>query len=225
MPVCNGEKYISEAIASVLAQTERDFELLIVDDGSTDKTESIVRSFKDSRIVYFKRQHEGLVSTLNFALTKASSEYIARMDADDVAYPQRFEKQLKFMKDRDLVLCGSWADLMDEDGDKIGELKFPPVEDCSVRSYAILHNPFIHPTVIFKKDVVIAAGGYRNFKHVEDYELWTRIIFKNKIGNIPEKLLEYRLHSLQVTKRKNRLMKSSAYLVRLYALRRRIFRI
>ncbi len=224
MPVYNGEKYIYEAIGSILAQTERDFELIIADDGSTDQTEKIVGSFDDQRINYLKRPHQGLVETLNFALGQASSRYIARMDADDVAYTDRFSKQLKYMQDNKLVLCGAWADMIDEDGDKMGELKFPPVTSGAIRSYAILHNPFIHPTVMFDKDTIMKAGAYRNFKHVEDYELWTRVIFKNKIGNIPEKLIKYRLHCLQVTKRKNRLMKASAYLVRLYALRRALLR-
>ena len=106
----------------------------------------------------------------------------------------------------------------------MGELRYPPTKAGPIRSYAILHNPFIHPTVMFDKEKILRVGGYRNFKHVEDYELWTRIIFKNKVGNIPEKLIKYRLHSLQVTKRKNRLMKTSAYLVRLYALRRCVLR-
>ncbi len=225
MPVYNGEKYIGEAIGSILAQTERDFELLVVDDGSTDKTVEVVSSFKDDRVKYFKRSHEGLVMALNFALGKANSKYIARMDADDVAYPERFEKQLKYITANNLAVCGSWADLTDEDGDKIGELKFPPITAGAIRYYAILHNPFIHPTVIFDKDIIMKAGAYRNFKNVEDYELWTRIIFKNNVGNIPERLIRYRLHCLQVTRRKNKLMKASSYLVRLYALRRRIFRI
>ena len=151
MPVYNGEKYIGEAIGSILAQTERDFELLVVDDGSTDKTVEVVSSFKDDRVKYFKRSHEGLVMALNFALGKANSKYIARMDADDVAYPERFEKQLKYITANNLAVCGSWADLTDEDGDKIGELKFPPITAGAIRYYAILHNPFIHPTVIFDR--------------------------------------------------------------------------
>ncbi len=224
MPVYNGDKYIGEAISSVLAQTEKDIELIIADDGSTDRTEVVVAAFKDPRILYFKRPHEGLVSTLNFALTKAKAKYVARMDADDVAYPERLSKQLKYMQDNNLVLCGTWADMIDEDGDKMGDLRFPPVEAGAVRSYAILHNPFIHPTVMFDKDIIVKAGAYRPFKHVEDYELWTRIIFKNKVGNVPEKLIAYRLHSLQVTRRQNKLMRASSYLVRLYALRRALLR-
>jgi len=225
MPVYNGEKFLGDAITSILGQTEKDFELIIVDDGSTDGSENIIKFYNDPRIKYFKRPHEGLVSTLNFGIDKATAKYVARMDADDVACPARLEKQYKYMLEHELIVCGGWADLIDEDGDKMGELKFPPVEASAIRNYAILHNPFIHPTVMFNKETIVKAGLYRNFKHVEDYELWTRLIFKNRVGNIPEKLINYRLHSLQITIRKNRLMRASSYLVRFYALRRRIFRI
>ncbi len=223
MPVFNGGKYLKEVIESVLIQTETDWELLIIDDGSTDSTRSIAESYKDPRIKYYARPHCGLVETLNFGLKEAKGEYIARLDADDIAEPERLKKQLEFIKNKDLVLCGTWATIIDTEGNELGIMNYPPVTAKEIRKYALLHNPFIHPSVMFCRKTIIEAGGYRSYKHAEDYELWTRIIYKYPVSNLPLPLIRYRIHDSQITKKVNLRMRISGVRVRAMALFRFIF--
>ncbi|MBU2018619.1 MAG: glycosyltransferase family 2 protein, partial [Bacteroidetes bacterium] len=121
MSVYNGDKFLFEAIDSILHQTFTDFEFLIINDGSTDKTEEIILSFNDTRIVYHKNMsNEGLINCLNFGLLIAKGDYIARMDADDIAYPQRFEKQFLFMESNPEVgLLGSWVETIEEQQNRL----------------------------------------------------------------------------------------------------------
>ncbi len=194
LPVYNGEKYLSEAINSILNQTYRDFELLIIDGSSTDNTPDIIQSFHDNRIKYFKKDHNGLVNSLNFGLEHAVGEFIARQDADDISLPLRFEKQIDFFeRNPEYVLAGSYASSIDEFGENLGELNYPPLAWKDIKKYAYLHNPFIHPTVMFRKNIIEEVGRYKKFKHAEDYEFWTRIIYKYPCTNIGESLLKYRI--------------------------------
>ena len=220
MPVYNGEKYLKESIESILNQTEKDFEFIIVDDGSVDKTSEIIKTFSDSRIRYEKRIHRGLIESLNHGIIIAKGEYIARMDADDKAISIRLEKQLSsFLENKDLAMCGSWAIAINEKSERKGEISYPKISSLEIKKYIIFHNPFIHPTVMIRKRVLNEAGYYRNFwKNIEDYELWTRIVFRYKILNIPEYLLEYRLHSNQVTVQKKWEMRIRGVLLRILAL-------
>jgi glycosyltransferase involved in cell wall biosynthesis len=222
MPVYNGRRYLSEAVSSILNQTEADFEFVIVDDGSSDDSVKIIESFSDPRIRLIKKKHSGLIETLNIGIKESRGEYIARMDADDRALPLRLEKQLsRFEADKSLALCGSWSFLIDENGEKISEMRYPKISQTEIKKQALLHNPFIHSSVMIKKSILDQVGIYRSFwKHVEDYELWTRIIFKYETVNIPENLLEYRIHSNQITANKKRSMKLRGVLVRILALYR-----
>lgn len=224
MPVFNGEKYLKKAIDSIIFQTEKNWELIIVDDGSTDSSVEIINSFNDHRIKYFKKNHEGIVSALNFGILKSTTKYVARMDSDDISCPDRLEKQIKFMEENNFVLSGSYADIIDCLDNKISEIKYLPLSWNKIKIFSFLHNPFIHPSVIFNKEFVLKVGGYRNFKHTEDYELWTRIIYKNKVGNFPESLILYRQHDKQITKRFNFKMRLYGLVVRFLALWRFIFR-
>lgn len=222
--VYNGEKYLKEAIESILNQTEKDFELIIIDDGSFDTTEAIIKSFTDERIKYYKKNHEGLVSALNFGVQQAQALYIARMDADDIAKLERLEKQLSFMKSKDLVVCGTYADIIDQAGTVIGNMSYPP-NQFQIKLFTLLHNPFIHPSVMIRRDIFEKVGGYRKFfRHIEDYELWTRIVFRYKTDNLPESLLQYRVHGSQITKNKLFGIRTRGVLVRILALYRFIFR-
>lgn len=226
MSVYNGEKYLNEAVESILNQTYRDFEFIIVDDGSTDKSLEILTSFqqKDKRIKLISRENRGLVNSLNEAVKLAQGEYITRMDADDVSIIERLEKQLKYAEENDLAVCGTWADCIGILGNKTKSFDYPPRID-KVKTFTLLHNPFIHPSVMFKKYVFKKVGGYRKFfKHIEDYELWTRIVFKYKTGNISESLLKYRIHEEQITKKNNLEMRAKGIFVRVLAFYRFIFR-
>ena len=226
MSVYNGEKYLEEATESILNQSFRDFEFIIINDGSIDKTQEILEGFqrRDKRIRVVSRANKGLIYSLNEGVKMAQGEYIVRMDADDVSRPKRLEKQLKYAQDNGLMICGSWAEGADSQGKKVRDMNYPP-DTGKIRTYALLHNPFIHPSVMFRKDVFEKVGGYRQFfKHIEDYELWTRIVFKYKTGNIPEILLNYRFHGEQITNKNNLVMRLKGILVRILALYRFLFR-
>jgi len=226
MSVYNGEKYLKEAIESILDQTFIDFEFIIINDGSTDSSLNILKEFeqKDKRIKVISRENKGLVISLNEGVKLAQGEYIARMDADDVSDPKRLEKQLKYAQNEGLWVCGTWAKKVNDKGEAIGDMNYPP-SSKKIKSYALLHNPFIHPSVIFKKDIFEKVGGYnQNFKNIEDYELWTRIVFKYKTGNMSEMLLSYRVHTEQVTKKNNILMRIMGVFVRILAIFRFVFR-
>jgi glycosyltransferase involved in cell wall biosynthesis len=222
MPVYNGRKFLKEAIFSVLNQTEKDFELIIVDDGSTDSSANIAKSFADDRIKFFEKEHSGLIDTLNFGIKKARGEFIARMDADDISEPNRFAEELKFFKEHpNYALVGSFATAINESGEATREMDYPPADWNAVKKYSLLHNPFIHPSVMVKKSILDKAGAYRKpFRNIEDYELWTRIMYRYPSGNIPKPLLRYRMHEGQVTKRANIQMRMRGILVRLLALLR-----
>lgn len=217
MPAYNAERYIKDSIESILNQSERDFEFIIVDDGSTDKTSLIISSFSDPRLRVFKINHCGLIYSLNFGISKANGEYIARMDVDDISEPNRLKKQADFLDDHpDIALCGSFATIIDENGKVKGRLEYSPIEDKNIRRYALLHNPFIHPTIMIRKKVFDSVGMYKSlFKHVEDYELWTRVLRKYKGATLSEALLKYRIHENQVTKRGNFEMRLRGLYVRL----------
>jgi len=226
MPVYNGEKYLKQAVESILNQSFKDFEFIIVNGNSVDKSLEILRDFqqKDERIKLVSGENKGLIYSLNEGVKMAQGEYIVRMDADDVSYPNRLEKQLKYVQEKGLDVCGTWAEGVDAFGSKIREMQYPP-DANKIKTFTLLHSPFIHPSVIFRKDVFDEVGGYRSFfKHIEDYELWTRLVFKYKTDNIPEALLKYRFHGEQATKKNNFTIRVKGVLVRILALFRFVFR-
>ncbi len=224
MPVYNGEKYLRLAIESILRQTESDFEFIIIDDGSTDGTENIITSFSDSRIRYVKTNHGGIVVALNTGISKSSGVYVARMDADDVSLPKRFEIQCHYLdQHQDVAVCGTWADEVNEHGDVVGEMNFPPTE-INVKDL-FLHNPFIHSSVMIRRDTLISVGFYKkSFRHAEDYELWSRLLASHKGVNISEKLLQYRKHENQITVTKKFSTRYKGVAVRILVLYRKVFK-
>ena len=202
MPVYNGEKYLREAIDSILNQTFSDFEFIIINDDSKDSTEEIIKSYDDNRIVYLKNeQNLGVAGTLNRGLDIAKGEYIARMDADDISMPQRFEKQVAYLdKNQDVGVLGSNVIVFTETEENKTEF---PCNEKDVRIHLFINSQLAHPTVMTRRSLV-EDGIYRydsTWEGREDYELWTRIVQKSKICNLPEPLLRYRKHSLQVTKK------------------------
>lgn len=225
MAVYNGEKYLREAIQSVLDQTYTDFEFIIINDGSTDNSEQIIKSFTDDRIKYFSKEHSGLINSLNLGLEKSRGEFIARFDADDISEPNRLAEQIKFFENNPQdVLVGSYATIINEAGIKTGELNYPPISWKKIKSYSLLHNPFIHSSVMFRKALISTIGNYnKKFKHIEDYEFWTRIIYKYPCANIPLPLIRYRLHNNQITKKKNMGMRLLGIWIRILALKKFFF--
>jgi glycosyltransferase EpsE len=196
MGIYNCEKTLGEAIDSILSQTYDNWELIMCDDGSTDKTYQIALNYsaRDKRIKVIKnKKNMGLARTLNNCLAISTGEYIMRHDGDDIMVKDRIEKQVKFMKEYDCDACGSGAYLFDENGVwGIRRLPALPNEKCM-----IMGSPFIHPTVIMKKESLLRVGGYSDNKltrqRLEDYDLWIKF-FENHfvLRNIQEPLIYYR---------------------------------
>jgi len=201
MSVYNGEKFLKKSIESILAQTLTEIELVIINDGSTDDTERIIKSFNDNRVVYVKQTNHGLVYSLNKGLELAKASLIARMDADDVAQPTRLAKQAMFLESNpDHVLVGSNLTFIDEK-DRILFESPMLLNDSELRLEMLIRSPFGHPTVMYRKQAVMDAGLYNpKFKSAEDYDLWGRLAKKGKIANINESLLRYRVHGAGVSK-------------------------
>lgn len=196
LPSYNSEKFLSESIKSVLGQTLKDFELIIIDDGSKDKSLKIAEGFakKDNRIKLLKNKNNlGLQKTLNLGLKYSKGKYIARMDADDIMDRSRLEKQFNYLeKNKEIFLVGSSAKVIDESGIKIGIFKkfnnFKKIKNKMVDS-----NTMIHPSVMFRNNF---GFFYREkFKSSEDYDLFLRMISSGKkITNLPEELISYRIY-------------------------------
>ncbi|QDJ90694.1 glycosyltransferase family 2 protein [Acinetobacter haemolyticus] len=196
LPAYNAELYIKEAIDSVLAQSFADFELIVINDGSVDKTEDVILSYNDSRIVYVKNEENlGLIGTLNKGMSLAKGKYIARMDADDICFPQRFAKQVDFLeKNPDYVICGTAAYRFYDDISD-GKAFNPPLNDANIRVRLFFNSAFIHPSVMFRADV-IRDHHLRfsdDYKYAEDYFFWMDLLKYGKGFNLKEKLLYYRV--------------------------------
>jgi hypothetical protein len=201
LPVKNLERFLAPAIESVLLQTFRDFELLVCDDGSTDGSVAIAEAFaaKDSRVRVLRQESMGLARILNFGLEQAAAPLVARMDGDDVALPERFEKQVGFLADNPgCVLVGSSAETMDEEGWPVAAWTVPTEhEQIDGGHIAGREVNVIHPTIVYRRAMVLQVGGYRPVegKFVEDIDLWLRLAEIGRLANLPEQLLQYRLRA------------------------------
>ena len=202
LPVYNAEKYLSEAIDSVLAQTLIDWELLLIDDGSTDNSIKILEEYaaKDSRIkIYNNDNNLGLIATLNRGVELCKGDYIARMDADDIMVSNRLEKQVLFLEhNRSYGMCGTNAITIDENGDEIGHI-INLSSDELLRINLLFSVPFVHPSIMFRKEIFNDIEYDLEYKHVEDYDLWVRFSTEWKIANLPEFLFKYRWHDKNVS--------------------------
>src|SRR3989344_7437597 len=220
MPVYNGKKYLREAIKSILNQTFRDFEFLIINDGSTDKSAEIIKSFNDARIRLERNETNlGLIKTLNKGLGLAKGKYIARMDCDDISLPKRLSIQVNFMeKHPEIDVCGSWVKVMGLKQEFVN--KYPQNHE-EARAYLLFNTPFAHPSVIIRKEVMEKhkLKYDENYKHAEDYELWSRIINYAKVSNIPKVLLHYRMHDESVSKKNSSAQAENSNRVRIRLLK------
>ena len=163
MSVYNGEKYLREAVNSILNQTFKDFEFIIINDGSTDGTREILESYNDPRIILIHKGNMGLTQSLNKGIALAKGKYIARQDADDISLPERLEKQIEFLERNEKVaLLGTAIEIIDEIGNYLQTIK-PPTDDSSIRKGIKQNNYFCHGSVIFKRQGFFELGGYREF--------------------------------------------------------------
>jgi glycosyltransferase involved in cell wall biosynthesis len=197
MTVYNGERFLREAIESCLEQIYANIELIIIDDGSTDSSVDIINSSKDDRIVLLiNESNKGQSYSRNRGIKESTGEYIAIMDADDVAYPNRIERQLYYLKSQGADICFSWADLIDSEGNVIGA-KRTTINQNLLRAKLLFECPLIHPTAFWIKDAFVRNDLWYNehYRYAQDYELWSRAIRKVKFSVLGESLLKFRFRN------------------------------
>jgi glycosyltransferase involved in cell wall biosynthesis len=197
LAVRNGERHLEESVRSVLAQSFDDFELIVVDDGSTDGTAGIVAALQsaDPRVVAVRQENQGLAASLNRGLALARAEYVARQDADDLSVPDRFARQIAFLEQHPSVAAvGSSADVIDRSGAVVGALRAERGAPAVKRGLLTLRSTPVHGSMMMRRDVVLAAGGYRvSFPVGQDYDLWLRLSSRFEIDNIADVLYQWRL--------------------------------
>jgi glycosyltransferase involved in cell wall biosynthesis len=206
LPVYNSEKYIFEAVQSILYQTYTNFELLILDDGSIDNTISIIENFNDERIILFKSEKNyGIVHQLNKGIDNCKGEFIARMDADDISHPERFEKQIIFFEDSrnsDIDVLGTDAMKI---GDENGIFEFKNYKPKQISFLLNFNCAILHPSVMIRKRIFEKGLRYsENYKFAEDFALWKKIDNGSNISILPEILIDYRIHKSQTNKSSKR---------------------
>lgn len=222
MPVYNEEKYIGEAIESILHQTFEDFEFIIINDGSTDRTKSIISSFSDARIKVLTQTNKGLTQSLNKGLSVSTGEYIARMDGNDISLPCRLQKQVEYLESHPRIgLVGAYYLNIDEKGTEFKTYRYA-TDDKEIRRILWTDCPFCHSLVIYRTQCITEVGDYRErIGPAEDYDLWFRISEKFLVANIPEPLHKVRVTVTGITL-KNRINQiRAACLVRYLAQQRK----
>src|ERR1700741_216548 len=211
MPAYNAAAFIGEAISSILDQSYTNFELIIINDGSTDSTENEIALFEDERIHYFKNEKNiGLIASLNNGIDLCKGEFIVRMDADDICIFERIEKQVQFMQQNPgVAVAGSWYYAFTlADGVEVTGKKDPDI----LKSTLIFNTPLCHPATIIRKSIL---DKYKlrydpEYRHLEDYELWMRISKYAQLSNVQEFLFRYRSHDTQISVQHNQYQKDKA---------------
>jgi cellulose synthase/poly-beta-1,6-N-acetylglucosamine synthase-like glycosyltransferase len=201
MSVFNGGSFLSQAVESILDQSFEDFEFIIVDDGSNDASASTLDVFqsRDPRIHVVHQQNTGLVHALNRGCALARGKYIARMDADDVALPDRLASQVSFLESHPgVVLVGGAVDFINARG-KVLLTARNPIADKAIKRALLDSSVFWHPTVLFSRKAFVSLGGYRDVPDAEDYDLWLRMSEVGELANLTQVLLRYRVHAQQVS--------------------------
>jgi glycosyltransferase involved in cell wall biosynthesis len=207
MPVYNAERYVAEAVQSILAQTFADFEFLIIDDGSKDRSRAILEEFaaRDSRIRLVSRPNTGIVKALNEGLALASGELVARMDADDIALPERLAKQRQYLGDHpECVMAGSRVLVIDPKGMPLTIMSDALTHEQIVDGFLAGRGQLVHhPAVMYRRRVVLEIGAYREiFDEAEDLDLFLRLAEVGRIVNMEEPLLKYREHLKKASRTK-----------------------
>ena len=206
MPCYNSEKYLEEAVESILNQTFLDFEFIIVDDGSTDQTYKILSSFakKDERIRLYKNEKNiGIVKTRNRLLSLSKGKYIALLDSDDIAMSERIEIQVDYMeKHPDIGLLGSWVSPVDENGVPAKRWKYP-LNDLVIKTRLLFSNAFASSSVMIRREALPVNGYDEYYAQAEDYDLYCRISKNWKVFNLNKILIKYRIHSESISRSRN----------------------
>jgi glycosyltransferase involved in cell wall biosynthesis len=223
--IYNSDKTLSRMIESVLDQTFNNFELILINDGSTDKSLNIIQEYakKDNRILLIDKKNTGLTKSLNIGLEKAKGEFIARLDADDIWKKDKLEKQIEFFeKNQDYALVGTAYNEIDEIGNIIYQKQRVPLllqyED--IIKNIVKFNPFLHSSVLFKKEILETIGLYNeNFKYTQDYEFWIRIMSQYKVANLGEILASRRYSADMISIKKEKEQRMCAIKSKLLAIK------
>jgi len=202
VPVYNAEAYLAAAVNSILTQTFRDFELIAIDDGATDASAEILDRLAqhDDRMIVVHQPNGGIVAALNRGLALARGEFVARMDADDVACSERFARQLAFLDAHpDVAVVGAAVTLIDAHGRAIRDAEYPETP-AAIAAFLATGSALAHPVVMMRRAAVLAVGGYRPaYEYAEDYDLWLRMAEKYALANLPDRLLYYRQHAAKLS--------------------------
>jgi glycosyltransferase involved in cell wall biosynthesis len=213
LPVYNCSLYIEEAINSILNQTIQDFEIIVIDDYSTDETVAIVQSINDSRIkLILKEENKGLIDSLNIGFKEAKGKYIARMDGDDISLPSRFKKQLEVLENTDIKVCGCWLQRFGKSNVLIRHKEYHD----EIVAHLLLSCSMSMGSVMFDRKTFETFSFDESKKHVEDYDFWARVAWSGKFYNIQEVLYNYRAHDTQVTQLYNDMQRQGDIGIKLF---------
>jgi glycosyltransferase involved in cell wall biosynthesis len=223
IPVYNRERYLGDAIASVLAQTFTDFELLVIDDGSTDRSRDVARAFADARLrLLCNERNLGLPRTRNTGVDAANGAYLAFLDSDDVAMPERLAKQVAFLdRHPDHAAVGTWVDWMDDAGRRLGRIKRRPLSAAEVAALRLFRQGIENTASMARTEILRTYRHNENFAVSEDFEMWERVAAAYGIANLPEVLVRRRAHAQQTSKDRDeqtRLYRQTIYARQLEAL-------
>jgi len=212
MAVYNGASFLKESIQSILSQSYKDLELLIIDDGSDDGSLEIINSFTDKRIRVLQNQlNKGLIFTRNRGINEARGKYLAILDCDDIAFPERISKQVDFLaKHSEIKLCGGQAITIDKNGVETGNFLKVPTNKRLLNVQLLFHNVFINSTIMMELEAVKQVGGYSsNYSFCEDYALSLAVAERFKVANLESTLIKYRVHEESTSQLKSTAMKEN----------------
>jgi glycosyltransferase involved in cell wall biosynthesis len=201
MSVYNGEEYLRASIDSILTQTFNDYEFIIVDDGSTDRSAEIIRSYADSRIVLLQQSNQGVAPALNHALRFARGDYVARQDADDISFPERFVRQTEFLdRHPEVAVVGTAATLIDRTGRRFSTFMPFAKHDRLVKELRRGVCPLMHGAVMLRRTALLKWGVYNPaFSYMQDVELWLRLSQHHRLANMRQVLYQFRKHDSSAT--------------------------
>lgn len=225
MSVYNAEDYLETAIESILNQTVKDFEFIIINDASEDSSKQILESYsqKDDRICVIDNNiNLGLTKSLNIGIQKVNAKYIARMDGDDISAPNRFKYQVEFLENHDdSALVGSWFEVIDENDMVTNKIR-PLIKHEHIYQFSLVDNLICHGSIMGRTEVIKESNGYDStYRYAQDYDLWLRMMEKYKINNLPQYLYKLRIHSESVSNMYSKTQQNLAERARLNAIKRR----
>lgn len=200
LPVKDGMPYLVEALDGLWGQTFRGFEVLVIDDGSRDATSDYLRSVTDPRLRVVRNEtSRGIGGSLNQGVALATTALIGRQDSDDVSLPQRLELQVEFMASHpECLVVGTQAQMIDATGNDLGPYLTPPTDELARKEQVLQESPFVHGSVLMRREHVVALGGYRpRVGRAEDFDLWLRMAERGRLANLPDVLYQYRIHGSQ----------------------------